>query len=113
MFAEGVAWEPETVAARMRELAFLNPAATLRLRVTGGKGKAAAAKPRRRRSSAAASADEDDGGDGSSARGAVAGSSGIDMGSIRKDGAAVKGVVDAEGWQVFHFEGGLQEYVQW
>jgi len=119
VFAAGVAWDPETVAARMRELAFLNSAATLRLRVTGGKGSAAAAggagkaTRRRRRSSAAQSGDEDEGASSGSRNGKVAGGGAIDMSSIGKDGGVVKGAVDAEGWQVFHFEGGLQEYVQW
>lgn len=106
VFAAGVAFDQETIVARLRELAFLNRAATLRLRfgsgpkaAASGGGAAAKAPAQRRRSSAAA---DEDGGNGGSSSSGVAGGGGI-----------VMGAVDAEGWQVFHFEGGLQEYVQW
>jgi DNA gyrase/topoisomerase IV subunit B len=96
VFSPGVAWEPETIAARLRELAFLNPAATLRLRVVGGKP----AGGRRRRTGGAGSGDEEPGG-------------ACGNGVAAPAAPAAGGGVDAEGWQVFHYEGGLQEYVQW
>jgi DNA gyrase/topoisomerase IV subunit B len=103
VFSQGVAWEPETVVARLRELAFLNPSATLRLRTAGGK--AAAAGARRRRETDGASGDEGRGGGGGSGGGG--GGSGAGAAADTANGAG------EEGWQVFHYEGGLQEYVQW
>ena len=118
VFAPGVAWDPELVAARLRELAFLNPSATLRLRVTGG-GKdgggpegAAAARKRARRAAGAASSDEDEAGAGAGAGGSAGGGA-ISLAAIDADAAHARGVVDAEGWRVFRFEGGLREYVAW
>jgi hypothetical protein len=59
IFAEGVAFDPDTIRARIRELAFLNSAATLRFRAAPGGGGAGAE------------------------------------------------------WQVYHYDGGLREYVTW
>ncbi|KAI8466431.1 MAG: DNA topoisomerase [Monoraphidium minutum] len=101
IFAEGVAWDPETVVARLRELAFLNPTATLRLRVAGGKGGGAAAAPARRRRSSTGGEEGGSGGGGGGGGGVVGA------------GGGLKGGANAEGWQVFHFDGGLQEYVCW
>ncbi|GBF92793.1 DNA gyrase subunit B [Raphidocelis subcapitata] len=114
VFAAGVAFDPETVASRMRELAFLNPAATLRLRVIGGgRGRGAAAAQRRRARAGGdeSGADSDDGGGGGNGGGG--GGGGIDLSAIGGDGQLRAAAVDAEGWQVFHFDGGLREYVQW
>jgi DNA gyrase/topoisomerase IV subunit B len=66
IFAEGVAFDPDTIKARIRELAFLNSAATLRFRAVAGAGS-----------------------NGSSSDAA------------------------GGGWQVFHYDGGLREYVEW
>lgn len=88
-------FDPETIASRLRELAFLNNAATIRFKATQPvlKGRANAAKTNG--SKAATSSDED---------------------SSSSDGdSESEGVVGdpKEGWQVFHYSEGLKEYVKW
>lgn len=95
MTACSATFDPDTIASRLRELAFLNNAATIRYKATKpvSKGKASAAKTNG--SKAPSSSDED---------------------SSSSDGDnESEGVVGdpKEGWQVFHYSEGLKEYVKW
>ena len=114
VFSPGINFDPDTVASRLRELAFLNAGATMKLRLlkngqpltaTGSnkaakQAAAAADKPQRRskRSTTqeAAAAEADTGSNGV----AAASSNG-------------NGVAEQEDWQVFCYQDGLKEYVQW
>ena len=84
-------FDPDTIASRLRELAFLNNAATIRFKAAkaGSKGKASTAQTNG--SSAASSSDSSD--EESDSDGLISQSN--------------------EGWQVFHFSEGLKEYVKW
>jgi hypothetical protein len=118
VFSPGINFDADTIVSRLRELAFLNAGSTMKLRllkngvplpVPGSSSSsskpaqqaaAAADKPKRRskrttaQQEAAAAAVE---------AGAV-GSNGSNNGAA----AAVQ-----EGWQVFCYQEGLKEYVQW
>ena len=80
-------FEPDTIVARLRELAFLNSAATINFR----------ALPK---SSSA-----------SKAHGASNGSAGESSSSESSDEDSHDG--HAQPWQTFHYSGGLLEYVKW
>ncbi|GAB4814025.1 hypothetical protein N2152v2_001071 [Parachlorella kessleri] len=73
-------FDPDTIRSRLRELAFLHSAATIRLRVVGGAP----------------------GGNGSGSRAA----SGAAAAAADNSGAAAE-----PEWEVFHYSGGLGEYV--
>jgi DNA gyrase subunit B len=125
IFSPGVAFEPETIRARLRELAFLNSSATIRFKVIGGSSKRAVAAARR----AALDSAEEEGGadsDGVVGRGVPATASAADdedegekTSSSASTPAALpsspvpSSTIDAEGWETFHFAGGLEEYVRW
>ena len=125
IFSPGVAFEPETIRARLRELAFLNSSATIRFQVIGGSSKRAVAAARR----AALDSAEEEGGadsDGVVGRGVPATASAADdedegekTSSSASTPAALpsspvpSSTIDAEGWETFHFAGGLEEYVRW
>jgi DNA gyrase/topoisomerase IV subunit B len=118
VFSPGINFDSDTIVSRLRELAFLNAGATMKLRmlkngvpiaVRGSSGssskaakQAAAApdKPKRRSSRKTAAVDAD-----------AAGSSALAAGS----NGSSNGVAAAEhdGWQVFCYQDGLKEYVQW
>ena len=87
-------FDPDTIANRLRELAFLNNAATIRFKAAKSASKRKAGAAKTNGSKAATSSDED--------------SSDEDIDS---DG----GLIDdpKEGWQVFHYSEGLKEYVKW
>ena len=98
MTACSATFDPDTIASRLRELAFLNNAATIRFKATKpvSKGKASASKTNG--SKAATSSDED-----SSSTSSSDGDS--DSEGLMAD--------PKEGWQVFHYSEGLKEYVKW
>lgn len=93
MNACSATFDPDTIASRLRELAFLNNAATIRFKATKpvSKGKASAAKTN---GSKAPSSSDEDSSDGE-----------IDSVGMVGD--------PKEGWQVFHYSEGLKEYVKW
>jgi len=118
IFSPGVAFEPETIRARLRELAFLNSSATIRFKVIGGSSKKAVAARRAlafieeeegdikyddssASSSATATADDDDDEGSSSSR------------PPPPSSPVPSSTFDADGWETFHFAGGLEEYVRW
>lgn len=84
LFCCSATFDPDTIASRLRELAFLNNAATIRFKADKPGGKAKASTAQTNGSSAASSSDSSDEESDSS-----------------------------EGWQVFHFSEGLKEYVKW
>eukprot|EP00891_Asterochloris_glomerata_P001635 jgi/Astpho2/1635/fgenesh1_pm.00030_%23_3_t len=97
VFAKGVNFDPDTIRSRLRELAFLNSAATINFKA----GKASQAPA-----------------DGASQNISRKAQKSGKRGQAEADTAAVDprsadGAVTEDGWEVFHFEGGLQEYVQW
>jgi len=85
-------FDPDTIASRLRELAFLNNAATIRYKATQ-KGRAAAA---------ALSS-------GSQTNGTRAAASSSDSSDSDNEGIDESD----DGWQVFHYSAGLLEYVKW
>lgn len=107
VFSPGINFDADTVASRLRELAFLNAGATMKLRLLKhgqplptskvAKQAAAAADKAQRRSKRSTSQEAvADGSNGDSAAAAAA-----DAGGVQQD------------WQVFCFQDGLKEYVQW
>lgn len=86
-------FDPDTIASRLRELAFLNNAATIRFKATQ-KGRAAAA-------AALTSGTQTN---GTSAAASSSDSSDSDNEDIDESD---------DGWQVFHYSAGLLEYVKW
>lgn len=124
VFSPGINFDADTIASRLRELAFLNAGATMQLRllkhglplpVPGSSSKpaqqaaAAADNPKRRskrttaQQEAAAAAVE----------AGTVGSNGVE--AAGSSGSSSNGVAAAEqeGWQVFCYQEGLKEYVQW
>ena len=77
-------FEPDTIASRLRELAFLNNAATIRFKATPVSK--AASQTNGSNASASSSSSDDEQEDFSHSE---------------------------EGWQVFHYSAGLLEYVKW
>ncbi|KAL3149886.1 hypothetical protein ABBQ38_013251 [Trebouxia sp. C0009 RCD-2024] len=88
IFSSSATFDPDTIASRLRELAFLNNAATIKFKAakSAPKGKASPAKTNGSR--AASSSDDDSSSSGDSES-------------------------DEEAWQVFHYSEGLREYVKW
>lgn len=119
IFSPGVAFEPETIRARLRELAFLNSSATIKFKVIGGSSKRAVAARRALASaeeeegdikyddsfSATVTADDDDDGETKSSSSSPA--------SPTSTTPVPSSTIDADGWEIFHFAGGLEEYVRW
>lgn len=85
-------FDPDTIASRLRELAFLNNAATIRFKANK-QSRAAAAALR----------------SGSQTNGTGAAASSSD--SSDSDNEDIDESDD--GWQVFHYSAGLLEYVKW
>ena len=121
IFSPGVAFEPETIRARLRELAFLNSAATIRFKVIGGGSKKAVAARRAlafleeeqgdiEYDDGPATATFDDDADGGDDR---QGSSSSSSSPSPSSPPVPSSTFDAEGWETFHFAGGLEEYVLW
>lgn len=113
VFSPGINFDADTIASRLRELAFLNAGSTMKLRLLkngkqlpapgsssskAAKQAAATDKPKRRSKQSTATQE---------APAAV-----VDGASANGNG---NGVVTAEqdGWQVFCYQEGLKEYVQW
>lgn len=137
VFSPGITFDPDTIASRLRELAFLNAGATMQLRLLkhgqvlplpahSGSPKSAAAAAKAAKQSAAAAAGDESG--GSKRRGSrrtstaqqeeAAGGAAAAASSDGANGNGVGGVLSEqqqqeEGWQVFCFQEGLKEYVQW
>lgn len=85
-------FDPDTIVSRLRELAFLNNAATIRFKAAKPASKRKAGAAKTNGSKAATSSDEDS-----------------------SDEDSDEGVAGdpKEGWQVFHYSEGLKEYVKW
>jgi DNA gyrase/topoisomerase IV subunit B len=104
VFTTGVTFDADTIASRLRELAFLNAGATLKLRLlkhgepVQQQQPASAAKARASKRSSTTQQQEE---------GAAAGSSGTAA------AAAAEGQQQQQEWQVFLAQDGLREYVQW
>jgi len=110
IFSPGVQFEPETIRARLRELAFLNSAATIRFKVVGGKAKKAAESATNNLVTVDDDGDilyDDNADDEREAKTASPTSPSTTTQSVPSS------TVDADGWETFHFAGGLQEYVLW
>ena len=126
IFSPGVAFEPETIRARLRELAFLNSSATIRFKVIGGSSRRAVAARRALASaeeeegdikyddsvSSTVTADDDDD-DGGGGKNASSSSSSPPPPSSATVSPVPSSTIDADGWETFHFAGGLEEYVRW
>lgn len=144
IFAKSAAFDVDVLRSRIRELAFLNAGASIRLRAMRGGAPlvpALAQKPRRKpgsgadrtRGGAAAVREEESeeggepeqeeegsptwsgrGGDGASISGSGDGAAGL---ASARGGSGVEqphaSAPDADGWQLFHFDGGLREFVGW
>lgn len=121
VFSPGITFDADTVASRLRELAFLNAGSTMKLRLlkhgevlpmpgasriskAAKQAAAAAEKPRRRSKQATAQQEE--------AAGAAAGNL-VDAGSNGSAAAAAAAAAEEQGWQMFCYQAGLKEYVQW
>lgn len=116
VFSPGINFDSDTIISRLRELAFLNAGATVKLRmlkhgvpvpVSGSSNskaakQAAAApdKPKRRSSRQTAAVDADAAGSSALAGGSNGSSNGV-------------AAAEQDGWQVFCYQEGLKEYVQW
>lgn len=115
IFSPGVAFEPETIRARLRELAFLNSSATIKFKVIGGSSKKAVA---RACLAALASAEEEEGdiryddtnGDDAEEENSSSSSSPSNSSPALP---VPSSTIEADGWETFHFAGGLEEYVRW
>lgn len=115
IFSPGVAFEPETIRARLRELAFLNSSATIKFKVIGGSSKKAVARAARQ---ALASAEEEEGdiryddtnGDDAEEENSSSSSSPSNSSPALP---VPSSTIEADGWETFHFAGGLEEYVRW
>jgi len=116
VFSPGITFDQDTVASRLRELAFLNAGATMKLRLlkhgqplptagsSGGKAAAPADKAQRRSKK---STSQQEAAAVEAAGGALAASNG----SNGTNGG--QAVAEQQDWQVFCFQEGLKEYVQW
>ena len=95
-----VSFDPEVIASRLRELAFLNNTATIRFRATSRPKPGSHANGDSVTAAASSSSSEESSSDSSSEDGDV---------------EAVTGnqVSGDNGWQVFHYSAGLLEYVKW
>jgi DNA gyrase subunit B len=101
IFSKTASFDPDTIRSRLRELAFLNSAATIHFRVVGG------TTPKKSSSL-----------NGSSS----SGSNGTTADATEEKGNEAKTTsttttssgltsMSADGWEIFHFSGGLAEYV--
>ncbi|KAI8112178.1 hypothetical protein M9434_003502 [Picochlorum sp. BPE23] len=88
IFSSTATFDPETIRSRLRELAFLNPQATIHFRAKNYSGKQHARKDSKK--DAAAEEPESD----------------------AEEALATTTPGDADGWELFHFSGGLSEYVK-
>jgi DNA gyrase subunit B len=95
-------FDPDTIRSRLRELAFLNPTATIHFRVLGEKTSSSPAS-----SSAAAAAKKQDKSKRNGSEAAEEEEE-SDEEVVGPSGAPSDG---GDGWEIFHFEGGLAEYV--
>lgn len=117
VFSPGITFDQDTIASRLRELAFLNAGSTMKLQLlkhgqplpTAGRSGSKAAKQSaapadkaQRRSRKSTSKQEAAAAEG--AGGALVASNGSSGGQA---------VAEQQDWQVFCFEEGLKEYVQW
>jgi DNA gyrase/topoisomerase IV subunit B len=115
VFSPGINFDADTIISRLRELAFLNAGATMKLRLlkngqvlpTSGAKQAAAAADKPKRRSKQATAQQEEAG---TAADAAAGN-GADVSG--NGAAAAAAVAEEQGWQVFCYQEGLKEYVQW
>ena len=78
IFSNTATFDPETIRSRLRELAFLNPSATINFRVKGETPKSSSKKKRKEKME-----ESDD-----------------------------ETVSTSDEWEIFHFSGGLEEYVK-
>lgn len=91
-----VSFEPDTIAARLRELAFLNSSATINFR----------ALPKRASSASSAV-------DGHRISSSASESSSSESSDDDLEGQQDSHASESHPWQTFHYSGGLLEYVKW
>lgn len=128
IMSKSATFDPDTIAARMRELAFLNSSATLKFRaLKDNVPKANGAQ--HLANEAGSSTSPSDGQDSNASSGEVNTEDGpgspsaaaqeeSPADSSRQQGASSSSSssserVDAEGWRIFKYTGGLKEYVTW
>ncbi|KAH7624772.1 hypothetical protein Ndes2526B_g00141 [Nannochloris sp. 'desiccata'] len=111
IFSKTASFDPETIRSRLRELAFLNSSATIHFRVLGqkkGSGSSASSGTSGNGAAAAAIKSEENGnGNGTTSK--IKNS----KGTATATAATTSGLstMDADGYEIFHFSGGLAEYV--
>lgn len=113
IFSPSAALDTDTISSRLRELAFLNSSAVFRLKVTGS-------NKQRHHADSSSSSNGTSSGSSSVFEHAnhVNGSSSSSISSSNGTGSSIGNGTGSssardDGWQVFHYEGGLQEYVTW
>lgn len=97
IFTSGATFDPETIASRLRELAFLNNAVTIKFRATG-KRKSLASQ---------------NGSSNGSSLSSSSGNGSASTSSSESDDGTDSDADSNEGWQIFHYSEGLLEYVKW
>ena len=121
IFSKTATFDPDTIRSRLRELAFLNSAATIHFRVLGQKKKNTAAAAAAVQSSSTAPPT------GSTTNGATKSSSNSSSSKSTKSkeqavaaadeeaaaAAVFDNIPDADGWEIYHFSGGLAQYVKY
>jgi DNA gyrase subunit B len=117
IFSKTATFDPDTIRSRLRELAFLNSSATIHFRVVGGGSgqKKSSSNSRSGASSTASMADDDEedsnntNGNGTTATKASKTSASSTTEATTTFSTTT--TTDADGYEIFHFSGGLAEYV--
>lgn len=94
-------FDPDTIRSRLRELAFLNSRATIFFRAVDGKQTATSAN-----GSSSGSSNSSNGGSSGTGEAAADASAAATLSPAAAEAAAA-------GWEVFHYSGGLAEYVRY
>jgi len=114
IFSKTASFDPETIRSRLRELAFLNSAATIHFRVLGLKKGSSSAGTSSNGASAAASttSESEENGNGNGTTSKIKATKGVapaaSTGAVTGSGLST---MNADGYEIFHFSGGLAEYV--
>lgn len=97
IFSSTATFDPETIRSRLRELAFLNPQATIYFRAKNYSGKQHARKDSKKDAAARAEEPESDA---------------EEEAPVSLEQAATTGD-GSDAWEILHFSGGLSEYVKY